>query len=76
MIFYPSFCVVSSFKSLRSTGPYRGQSCARPPSTASFAGVMKLLSDDARKALPLRSPRIGHALSGVIAGVDLLALHA
>src|SRR3546814_2949361 len=28
----------------------RGQSCASPPSTASSLAVMKLLSDDARKA--------------------------
>src|SRR3546814_227993 len=30
--------------------PRRGQSCASPPSTASSLAVMKLLSDDARKA--------------------------
>src|SRR6202142_2311465 len=38
------------FKILRITGPRRGQSCARPPSTATSLAVMKLLSGDARKA--------------------------
>ena len=50
MIFYILRSVLCSIKSLRSTGPYRGQSCAGPPSTATSLAVMKLLSDDARKA--------------------------